>query len=145
MSLSCSRNDERNYQGCEGGKREDLASVSQKERKQKRYRGKCDDGEDMYKRLSLSIGSAFERLICQEKGECVWKRELKIVWVSLKTSRREQRNHLCSLRQKDWQRHRKPLSMCVHSWMESALPPKHHIVYIYVQLDVSVNVCMLLC
>lgn len=54
-----------------GKKEEGSAFVSQKERKQKRWRGKCDDGENMYKRLSLSIGWVFERVIRQEKGECV--------------------------------------------------------------------------
>lgn len=42
-----------------------------KKTKKRGWRGKCDDGEDMYKRFSPSIGWVFERVIHQEEGECL--------------------------------------------------------------------------
>lgn len=94
--------------------------VSQKERKQRGWKGNRGDGQDMHKTLCRSVDWALERVICQEERECGWKRELKIAECLQRhhggsrgiTSAASGRNTDC-------------VRECVHCWMRIALPPKH--------------------
>lgn len=100
-------------------KKKSLCFLSQKEeKKRKKWRGKRGDGVDEYKRLCLSIGWAFWKGDPSREGRVRMKEGAKNSQVSLKTSCRERRNHLCSLG-KDWQK--QEVCVCGAEWEEVCL------------------------
>lgn len=67
--------------------------------------------------MKRHVGQAFERAICQEEDECIWKRGLKIdecLW-----RHRAGRNHLSSLRRED--RQKQEVCSCSTEWKELCL------------------------